>query len=246
MRTQTTHAYAHSTTHYYSRSVLSPFCTRFAHQPTALSPFCTRTYRRRRRLYLLNWHLFLHTAPRNCTRAGHTLPYCTRNYAISHKRVAGEFLQSVTSKARIQETLHPEKLHFHPLSQQWPISVLKQFAVVSELKLAILFLPAKINNFSPTVSCNCTPDCPCEGVCKGGENGCCPCVCQGCDGTCKCVDKCEDKSKCRCPSNCCTCTECGELFFIAITHRPISALVYYLAVGFKWVLRNPSFAHFLP
>ena len=57
-----------------------------------------------------------------------------------------------------------------------------------------------IAHIDTLVNCCCGPSCACGDVpvCKGKE-GCCPCICQGCDGSaCKC-----EKGKCFCDKNCC-------------------------------------------
>ena len=51
-----------------------------------------------------------------------------------------------------------------------------------------------------TANCQCGPSCGCGDKCKGTAAGCCPCICQGCDGSaCKC-----EKDKCFCDKSCCT------------------------------------------
>ena len=63
------------------------------------------------------------------------------------------------------------------------------------------------------VNCQCGDRCQCSEVdqCKG-VNGCCVCVCAGCDGSsCKC-----EKDSCLCTKGCCTvkCTCNGRLVYI--------------------------------
>ena len=59
--------------------------------------------------------------------------------------------------------------------------------------------------------CACGPDCKCPSDC-GGK--CCPCTCQGCDGSsCKCGDK------CKCTKGCCAaakCTRCSKSFHMSV------------------------------
>ena len=69
--------------------------------------------------------------------------------------------------------------------------------------------------------CACGPSCKCTSDCKGS---CCPCICQGCDGSpCKCGDKC----KCHKASECCPkCTTCSKSFFNTNSYRTRSCLKY--------------------
>ena len=70
----------------------------------------------------------------------------------------------------------------------------------------------------------CGPSCACGDKCKGTAAGCCPCICQGCDGTaCKC-----DKGKCFCDKDCCS-KKCSCNRKLAMTAQFCDSNVFFVS-----------------
>lgn len=169
----------------------------------------------------------MHTCSRNpCTRpeVKGRAKHCTRFFEPTRYKQHAIMLQyksnesktcihnslNLQFKAQVQSIFSSSNLY-----EKWLIPVLPAQNLLSAVSNTLVRSRICISEISISLpltveECNCGPDCQCTDSCKGGESGCCLCVCKGCDGSpesCKCVDK----SKCKCTTNCCKCTKCGKL-----------------------------------